>query len=183
MTPRRLLPLASAAALLAVGSLAPTASHAFDMLGFRGGMSLDAFVAQARAGGYAITASGVAGENLPEGAWAGERLLGASLERKDAPRLNAFLCGGRLQSLSEVIDGGLDAFVREVAGAQGRFSAPGTPGKAVSRNLTPKHVLSSLSVGWPDARQGTYRVEVVSASGSSAVHRGWSTRLEGCEEG
>jgi hypothetical protein len=83
-------------------------------------------------GGHKVQGDGLrhVGDDLPESAWAGERLLGATMEREAAPkRLAAFLCGGKLKSLSEVADGGLDEFVRDVADAQKRFSAPGTAGK------------------------------------------------------
>jgi hypothetical protein len=170
----------AAAALLPIPSV-----HAFDMNGFRGGMSIDAFVAHARAQGYKVTLSGMSGDDLPQSTWVGERLLGATMEREAAPkRLAAFLCGGKLKSLSEVADGGLDEFVRDVADAQKRFSAPGTAEDAVSRRVTPKHFVSSLAVGWTDAAgENTYKVEIVSASGSTAIHRGWSIRLNGCDEG
>jgi hypothetical protein len=170
----------------AAALLLPIASaQAFDMNGFRGGMPIDAFVAHGRAQGYKVTVSGMSGDDLPQSAWAGERLLGASMEREAAPkRLAAFLCGGKLKSLSEVADGNLDEFVRDVADAQGRFSAPGTAGNAVSRRVTPKLFISRLAVGWTDAAgENTYEVEIVSASGSTAIHRGWSIRLNGCDEG
>jgi hypothetical protein len=181
MHTRRILSSAFAAAVL----LPIPGAQAFDMSGFRGGMSIDAFVAHGRAQGYKVTVSGMSGDDLPESAWTGERLLGASMEREAAPkRLAAFLCGGKLKSLSEVADGGLDEFVREVADAQERFSGPGTAGSAVSRRVTPKHFISSLALGWTDAAgENTYKVEIVSASGRAAIHRGWSIRLNGCDEG
>jgi hypothetical protein len=169
---------------LAAAVLLPDAgARAFDMSGFQGGMSVDAFVAHGRAQGYAVTVSGMAGDDLPPSAWTREQSLGASLVREASPkRLSAFLCGGRLKSLSEISDGSIDAFVREVAAAQERFAATGVAGKAISRRVTPKHFISSLAVTWPDASAiDTYTVEIVSASGSAAVHRGWSTKLEGCE--
>jgi hypothetical protein len=127
----------------------------------------------------------MAGDDVPESAWTSERLLGATSERQTSPkRLVAFLCGGRLKSLSEVADGDLDAFVRDAEAAQERFSAPGVASKAVSRRVTPKHFISSLAVGWTDAAgENTYKVEIVSASGSAAIHQGRSIRLNGCDEG
>jgi hypothetical protein len=181
MNARHLLSSVFAAAVL----LPIPGAQAFDMNGFRGGMSIEAFVAHGGSQGYKVTVSGMLGDDLPESAWAGERLLGATMEREAAPkRLAAFLCGGKLKSLSEVADGGLDEFVRDVADAQKRFSAPGTAENAVSRRVTPKHFISRLAVGWTDAaRENTYKVEIASASGSTAIHRGWSIRLNGCDEG
>jgi hypothetical protein len=50
--------------------------------------------------------------------------------------------------------------------------------------VTPKHFISSLAVGWTDAAgENTYKVEIVSASGSVAIHQGRSIRLNGCDEG
>jgi hypothetical protein len=121
MDARRILSSAFAAAVL----LPIPGAQAFDMNGFRGGMSIDAFVAHGRAQGYKVTRLRHVGDDLPESAWAGERLLGATMEREAAPkRLAAFLCGGKLKSLSEVADGGLDEFVRDVADAQSGFQLP-----------------------------------------------------------
>jgi hypothetical protein len=64
------------------------------------------------------------------------------------------------------------------------FQPPGVASKAVSRRVTPKHFISSLAVGWTDAAgENTYKVEIVSASGSVAIHQGRSIRLNGCDEG